>query len=42
VLRRRLDRVRSTRGRAQSAPSPAAARGAALEAYDAAMDAEGY
>ena len=42
VMEERLNRVRSTRQRARQAPSPAAARGAALDAYDAAMDAEGY
>lgn len=44
--RRRLEesvrRVRSVRTRAAEAATPAAARGAALESYDAAMDAEGY
>jgi Ca-activated chloride channel family protein len=42
VIRERLDRVRSNRSRARRATTPAAARGAALESYDAAMDAEGY
>lgn len=42
VMQQRLDRVRSTRSRARRATTPAAARGAALESFDAAMDAEGY
>ncbi len=42
VMQQRLDRVRSNRGRARRATTPAAARGAALESYDAAMEAEGY
>lgn len=35
-------RLRATRARAAEAPSPAAARGAALDAYDNAMEASGY
>lgn len=42
VMDERLNRVRSTRSRARSAATPAAARGAALESFDAAMEAEGY
>ena len=42
VMQDRLESVRSTRRRARSAATPAAARGAALESYDAALAAEGY
>lgn len=41
-MRQQLDSVRATRTRARDAATPAAARGAALESYDNAMEAEGY
>ncbi|MFW5921273.1 MAG: vWA domain-containing protein, partial [Polyangiales bacterium] len=41
-LEKRRDRVRQIRGRAGSAASPSDARGAALEANDAAFEAQGY